>query len=90
MNDKHASEYIIRRKKKVFVEICNKGRMHFFRDIHMGHHKLKNEKRLNYCIEEWHTSTPYDIFWNQSTYPTVCLLLEILHWTDHCIIFFGK
>ena len=39
MNDKHASEYITRRKKKVFVEIFNKGRMHFFRDILMGHHK---------------------------------------------------
>ena len=22
----------------------------------------KNEKILNYCTEEWHTSTPYDIF----------------------------
>ena len=38
----------------------------------MGHHKEKNEKRLNYCIEGWHTSTPYDIFWSQSTYPNVC------------------
>ena len=33
---------------------------------------------------------PYDIFWTQSTYPTVCLLLETWHWTGHCITVFGK
>ena len=33
---------------------------------------------------------PYDIFWNQSTYPTVCLLLETWHRTDHCITVCGK
>ena len=56
----------------------------------MGHHREKNEKRLNYRIEEWHTSTPYDIFWNQSTYTTVCLLLDTWHLSDHCITVFGK
>ena len=50
----------------------------------------KNEKRLNYRIEEWHTSRQYDILWNQSTYPTVCLLLDTWHRTDHCIIVCGK
>ena len=29
----------------------------------------KKRKILSYCIEEWHTSTPNDIFHNQSTYP---------------------
>ena len=47
--------------------------------------KEKNEKRLNYCIEEWHTSTPYDIFHNQSTFTSVCLILETWHRTNHCI-----
>ena len=64
--------------------------MHFCHDILMGYHKEKNEKKFNYRIEEWHTSTPYDIFWNQSTYPTVCLLLDTWHRTDNCITVFGK
>ena len=64
--------------------------MHFCRDILMGHHKEKNEKRINYCIEEWHTSIPYDIFRNQSTYPTVCLLLDTWHRTNNCIKDCGK
>ena len=50
----------------------------------------KKRKILNDCIEEWHTSTPYDIFWNQSTYPTVCLLLDMWHRTDHFITVDGK
>ena len=28
---------------------------------------------------------PYDIFQNQSTYPTVCLLIDRWHRTDNCI-----
>ena len=51
---------------------------------------MKNEKRFHYRIEEWHTSKPYDIFRNQSTYPTVCLLQDTWHRTDHCITGFGK
>ena len=64
--------------------------MHFCRDILIGHHREKNEKRLNYCIEEWHTSTPYDLFRNQSTYTTVCLLLDTWHRTNNCIAVCGK
>ena len=74
MGDEYTSEYIIRRKQKYLLVIQNKGRMHFCHDILMGHH-TENEKRLNYSIEERHSSTPYDIFRNQSTYPTVCLLI---------------
>ena len=56
----------------------------------MGHHIEKNEKILYYRIEEWNTSTPYDILRNESAYPTVCFLLDIWHRTDNCIKFCGK
>ena len=90
MGYEYASKYIIKRKQKSLLGILNKSRMHFWRDILMGHHREKTEKRLNYCTEEWHTSTPYDILRNQYNYPTVCLLLDTLHWTDHCIRFCSK
>ena len=63
--------------------------MRFCRDILMGHHKEK-KKRFNYRIEEWHTSTPYDIFRNHSTYPTVCFLLDTWHRNDHYITVCSK
>ena len=50
----------------------------------------KPKKNLNYHIDEWHTSTPYDTFRNRSTYPTACLLLDTWHRTDHCITVCGK
>ena len=50
----------------------------------------RKRKRLNYRIEEWHTSTTFDIFWNQSTYPTVCLLLDKWNRNYHCITVCGK
>ena len=90
MGDELASEYIIRRKQKSLLAVHNKGLTNFCYDILMVHHKEKNEKRPNYCIEEWNTSTPYDIFRNQSNYPTVCLLLDMWYCTDHCIAVFGK
>ena len=71
MGDSYASKYIIKRMQKSLLEINNKGRIHFCRDILMGHHTEKNEKKLNCSIEEWHTSTPYDILQNESTYRTV-------------------
>ena len=55
----------------------------------MGHHR-KKRKKPNDLIEEWHTSMRYDILRNQSTYPTVCLLLDTWHWTDRCITVLGK
>ena len=64
--------------------------MYFCRDILLGHHKEKNEKRLNYHIEEWYTSAPYDIFRDVSYYPTVFLLLDTPHRTDRCITVCGK
>ena len=50
----------------------------------------KKIKRLNYCIEEWHTYTSYDIFWNQYTYPNMCLLIDAWQQTDNCIKVCGK
>ena len=76
--------------KIILREIQNKLWMHFFHDILLGHHKEKNESWLNYCIEEWHTSTSYDIFWSHYNCPTVCLLLDTSHRTDHCITVCGK
>ena len=44
MGDGYASEYIIERNKRSPLEIQNKGRMHFCRDILMGNHKEKTKK----------------------------------------------
>ena len=52
----------------------------------MGYYREKNEIRINYRIQEWHTFTTYDIWHNRSNYPTVCLLLDTAHRADHCII----
>ena len=90
MGDEHASKYIINRKQKSLLEIHNKRQMHFCRYILMGYHSEKNEKRRNYRIEELHTSTPYDILRNESTYQTVCLLLDMWHHTDNFISVCGK
>ena len=76
--------------QKYPLEIHNKVRMYFCRDILMGHHVEKKEKIPNYRIEEWHTSTPYDILWNESTYLTVYLVLDMWHRNDHCISVCGK
>ena len=89
MGHRYAPEYITRCKQKSLLEIQNKGRMNFCRDIIMGHHP-KKRKKLNYRIEEWNTSTPYDIFRNQYNCTTVCLLLDTWHRTNHYIIFCGK
>ena len=75
MGDEYASKYIIKRMHKYLLEIHNKGRMHFCRDILMGHHREK---------------TVYDVFLNQPTYTTVCLLPETWHRTDNFITVFGK
>ena len=76
--------------KYFLLEIHNNGRMHFCRDILMGHHREKNEKIINYRIEKWHTSMPYNILRYESTYTTVCLLLYMWHQTDRCITVCGK
>ena len=90
MGNVYVSEYIIRCKQKYLLIIQNKGLMHLCRYILIGYHKGKNEKILNYCSEKWHTSTPYDIFHNNYTYPNVCLLLDMWHWTNYFITVCGK
>ena len=90
MSDELASEYIIRRKQKSLSFIHNKVRMQFCRDILMVHNREKNEIRIHYHIKEWHTFMTYDIFHNQSNYPTVYLLLDTVRRADHCITVCGK
>ena len=90
MGDEYASKYIIKRMQRSLLEIHSKCQMHFCHDILMGHHREKNEKIINYRIEKWHTSMPYNILRYESTYPTVCLLLDTWNRTDHCITIWGK
>ena len=89
MADEFASKCIIKRMKNIFwkyiIKVGCTSAVIFSWDI-----TEKNEKRLNYRIKEWHTSTPYDILRNQSTYPIVCLLLDTWRRTDHCITVCGK
>ena len=64
--------------------------MQFCRDILMGKNREKNEMRIHYRIQEWHTFTTYDILHHRSNYPTVCLLLDTEHRADYCITACGK
>ena len=50
----------------------------------------KKRKKIHYDIQEWHTFMTYDILHNQSTYLTVCLLLDTAHWADYCVTVCGK
>ena len=56
----------------------------------MGKYREKNEKKIQYHIQEWHTFAIYDVLHNQSNYPTVCLSLDTEHRDDHCITVCGK
>ena len=42
----YASKYIIKRMQKFLLEIHNEGRMHFCRDILIGHHREQTKKDL--------------------------------------------
>ena len=65
--------------------------MQFCRDALMGQYREKSEQKMHYRIQEWNTYTsPYDILQNHSNYPTVCLLIDTAHRTDHCITVCGK
>ena len=60
-------------------------------DALMGQSIEKTEPKIHDQIQEWNTyTTTYDIFQDHSNYPTVCLLLDTTHRTDHCINFCGK
>ena len=90
MADEFASKCIIKRMKNIFwkfiIKVGCTSAVIFSWDIT----EKKNEKRLNYRIEEWNTSTPYNILRNEYTYTTVYLLLETWNRTDHCITVSGK
>ena len=90
MGDELASEYIIRRKKLSLTFIHGKGRMQFCRDTLMAQY-IKKGPKIHYQIQEWNTSTTtFDILQNHSNYPTVCLLLDTAHRTNHFITVCGK
>ena len=91
MGDELASEYIIRSKQQSLACIHSNGRMQFCRDALMGQSREKPEQKIHYRIQEWNTyTTAYDILHNHSNYPTVYLLIETAHRTDHCITVCGK
>ena len=57
----------------------------------MGKSREKTEQIIHYQIQEKSTyTTTFDILHNHSNYPTVCLLLDMAHWTYHCITVCGK
>ena len=65
--------------------------MQLCRDALMGQSREKSEQRIHYQIQECNTyTTTYDILQNHSNDPTVCLLLDTSHQTDHCITVCGK
>ena len=65
--------------------------MQLCRDILMGQQREKNEINVHYHIQEWNKfTTTYDILQNHSSYPTLCLLLDTAHRTDHCIAVCGR
>ena len=59
-------------------------------DTLMGQQSGKNELKIHYHIQEWRKFTKFDILQNRSNYPTVCLLLDTAHRSDHCITVCGK
>ena len=60
--------------------------MKFCGDTLMVQQIEKNELKIHYHIQEWNTfTTTYDILQNHSNCPTMCLLLDTTHRTDHCI-----
>ena len=44
MGDEYVSKYIIKLRQISLLEIHNKGRMHFCRDIIVGYHKEKKKE----------------------------------------------
>lgn len=90
MGDIYASEYIIQRKDESINCLKGKGRMHFCKDILLGHHKRKHEKKLKYTVEEWKGSPEFDIFCDISPFPTVCRLIDGSFGTGHCVTVCNK
>ena len=65
--------------------------MQICRDILMVQQREKNKINIHYHIQEWYIfPTTYDILQNHYNCPTVCLLLDTAHRTDHFITVCGK
>ena len=91
MGDELASEYIIKGNQQYLASIHSNGRMQFCRDTLMVQSREKTEQKIHYQIQEWNTyTTTYDILQNHYNCPTVCLILDMAHRTDHCITVCGK
>ena len=57
----------------------------------MGIKREKIEPKIHYQIQGWgENTTTFDILQNHCNYPTVCLLLDTVHRTNHCINFCGR
>ena len=91
MGDVHASKYIIRRKQLSLTFIHDKGQMQFLHNTLMGINREKNRTKntLSNSGMKKNTTT-FDILQNHCNYPTVCLLLDTAHQTNHCITVCGK
>ena len=71
--------------------------MHAMYTVSVGYMYYLSIEKYNiqacYCcwfeMYQWY-GIPYDMFRNQSTYPTVCLLLDQWHQTDYCITICSK
>ena len=50
MCDEYAPKYIFKPMQRSLLEMHNKGRMHLFRDVLMGHNRKKTIKKLLYWI----------------------------------------
>ena len=90
MGDVHASEYIIRRKQLSLIFIHDEGQMQFLHNTLMGINREKKNKKYIIKFRNGKKTTTFDILQNHSNYPTVCLLLDTAHRTDHCITILGK
>ena len=89
MGDEYVSKCINRHKKSLLLKYIIKV-VYTSAVISLWAIIDKKPKKPNYCIDEWHTSMLYDILWNESTYPTLCLLIDMWHRNDHCIKVFSK
>ena len=56
----------------------------------MGQNREKKNKKYIIKFRNGKKKTAFDILQNHSNYPTVCLLLDTAHRTDHCITVCGK
>ena len=90
MGDVHASEYIIRRKQLSIEFIHDKGRMKFLHNTLMGINREKQNQKYIIIFRNEKKPTTFDILQNHSNYPTVSLLLDTEHQTNHCFTVCGK